>query len=230
MIKILLVEYDNFVASTCSSYLAQDECIVDRVSSGYCALGKLRGNTYDVALLSWAPPDMGATELCRRHRDMNGTTALLVMGEEELIAVKTAAFSAGADDFLSKPFDPVELCARVRALSRRSRSYRQCVIQCGNLTLDADARRVYKGDTEIRLLAKEFNLLELMMRNPDHNFTAEALLDRVWNSNSSSSETVRTHIKTLRQKLGAGAENQIVTRRGIGYSLASEKSSEVKYA
>ena len=137
---------------------------------------------------------------------------------------KATGLNAGADDYLVKPFHPVELNARVQALLRRPQSYAGKVLTVRDIELDTEACRVFRAAQEVDLTSKEFSLLELLMRYPNQSFTLETILSRVWQSDSSASvDTVRTHMKTLRRKLGDSEENGIIrTKRGAGYRIVDQ--------
>lgn len=233
MINVLIVEYEYRLANIFESanHVAPDGFYIERARDVSEALQKLRKEIFSVVIIAWSVRDVRAVDICRRYRGMQGTSPVLIIGDTEFIIDISEAFQAGADDFLPRSFDPCELFARVRALSRRSRVYESDLLQVGSLVLDPVERRVYKDGKEINLLAKEFTLLELLMRYPRHNFSAEAILERLWSATPcSSTDTVRTHIKTLRQKLGSDRNDFIVTRRGLGYCLEPQPERELATA
>jgi DNA-binding response OmpR family regulator len=135
---------------------------------------------------------------------------------------KESGLNAGADDYLVKPFHPTELDARVNALLRRPATYAGKKLSIRDIELDTASGTVMRGGNEVELTAKEFSLLELLMRYPGQSFSLEAILDRVWDSDSAASiDTVRTHMKTLRKKIGDNneADGIIRTKRGQGYRI-----------
>src|SRR5262249_28595125 len=131
---------------------------------------------------------------------------------------------AGADDYLTKPFHIKELAARVRALLRRPAAVTGEVMSAHGLTLDTSLRKVTKGGREIHLVPKEYQLLEFFLRHRNQLFSAEALLDRIWESGTEDSpDTVRTHIKTLRRKIDIpGLPSAIKTVHGAGYGIEAD--------
>jgi len=139
---------------------------------------------------------------------------------------KISGLDAGADDYLTKPFDVGEVSARVRALLRRPAALTGNVLKLGQIVLERDTHRVTKTGEEIQLLPKEFALLEFFMRHPSQVFSAEALLDRVWASDSEASpETIRTYIKRLRQKIdNKETPSLIQTVHGVGYKFSVDAS------
>jgi DNA-binding response OmpR family regulator len=134
---------------------------------------------------------------------------------------KAMGLDSGADDYLVKPFHPTELTARTRALLRRQPNWETKILRAKNIELDAVNKRVFKEGLELELTAKELAILELLMRHPNHSFTLETLLDRLWHSDRHASiETVRTHMKTLRKKIGDNENSPLIhTKRGLGYRL-----------
>jgi DNA-binding response OmpR family regulator len=146
------------------------------------------------------------------------------------IADKEAGLDAGADDYLTKPFHPRELCARLRALGRRPTQRLGDELKVGNLALDLTKFQLHREGVEVDLLPLEFALLEFFMRNPGRVFGADILLERVWPVNSEASpEAVRTCIKTLRRKIDVNGETSVIkTVHGVGYKLEVPTTAEKK--
>src|SRR5262249_18131899 len=150
-------------------------------------------------------------EICREFRGHSGTTPILMLTAKGSVDDKELGLDAGADDYLTKPFSLKELSARVRALLRRPQPIIGTVYKLRDITIDTANRRVSRDDTEIRLVPKEYSLLEFLVRHANQVFSSEALLARVWESDSSvMPDTVRTHIKTLRKKLGDSGDPPII--------------------
>jgi DNA-binding response OmpR family regulator len=154
-------------------------------------------------------------------RQAGWMTPVLMLTRRSSITDKEISFDSGTDDFLPKPFDMKELSLRVKALLRRPSLYVDQRIAVGPLRLDPASRLVFRGDEEIRLLPKEFALLEFMMRHPGRVFSAASLLDHVWSSDSEASEeAVSICIRRLRKKLDVQGEASIIrTVHGQGYKL-----------
>jgi DNA-binding response OmpR family regulator len=221
MSKILLVEDDENLAFLLKMQLEQVRYLVDHVAAGLIALSQLRMAEYDLLILDWMLPDISGVDVCRQYRGSGGRTPILMLTARGAVEDKASGLNAGADDYLVKPFHPLELNARVQALLRRPTSYAGKTLQVKDIQLDTEGSRVFKAGQEVDLTSKEFSLLELLMRYPNQSFTLESILSRVWQSDSAASvDTVRTHMKTLRRKLGDSEENGIIrTKRGAGYRI-----------
>jgi len=221
MSKILLVEDDENLAFLLKMQLEQARYMVDHVAAGLIAISQLKIAEYDLLILDWMLPDISGVDVCRQYRGAGGRTPILMLTARGAIEDKASGLNAGADDYLVKPFHPIELNARVQALLRRPTSYAGKTLKVRDIELDTEGNRVFKGGQEIDLTSKEFALLELLMRYPNQSFTLESILSRVWQSDSTASvDTVRTHMKTLRRKLGDSEENGIIrTKRGAGYRI-----------
>ena len=197
---------------------------VETAASGEEALDRLRRSTPDLMVLDLMLPDLSGEEICRRVRADPGQASLpvimLTAKSEEVDRV--VGFELGADDYVTKPFSPRELVLRVKALLRRSSeaTAHSAPLERGPLRLDPERHRCAVKGEEVELTAKEFQLLEVLMRRPGRVMTREKLLDEVWGSDIAvTSRTIDTHLKRLREKLGAAAE-LIETVRGLGYRFA----------
>jgi DNA-binding response OmpR family regulator len=170
-------------------------------------------------------PDLSGLEVCRQYRSQGGKVPVLMLTARGAVEDRAAGLDAGADDYLVKPFHPIELSARVRALLRRPSSLTGRVLKVQDLEMDTVECRLTRSGRDIQLTSKEFSLLELLMRYPNQSFTLEAILDRLWQSDSCASiDTVRTHMKTLRRKIGDNEESGLIqTKRGQGYKIVDVK-------
>lgn len=224
MAKILLVEDDGNLAFLVKMQLEQGRHMVDHVDAGIAALSQLKMSSYELVILDWMLPDLSGVDVCRQYRGSGGRTPILMLTARGAIEDKAAGLNAGCDDYLVKPFHPVELNARVQALLRRPQSYAGKILTVRDIELDTETSRVFRAGSEIDLTSKEFSLLELLMRYPNQSFTLETILNRVWQSDSAASvDTVRTHMKTLRRKLGDSEENGLIrTKRGAGYRIVDQ--------
>ncbi len=221
MTKILIVEDDADLGATLGRWMKLENYVFDLKDNGEDALQDLRFNNYDAIILDLRLPDIGGLEVLRTFRSRGGKTPVLILTGKNMIDEKTAGLDAGADDYLTKPFDGRELMARLRALLRRPTAFSGDILVAGEIELDRKSHVVKCGEQEIDLLPKEFDLLEFFMRHPNQVFNTESLLERVWPSTSETSpEVVRTHMNRLRKKLTAqGQREWFETVHGVGYKL-----------
>ena len=221
MAKILIVEDELDLALPIRDSLSREHHVVEIVDNGADAVEYLRLYKYDLVILDWLLPGLSGIEVCSRYRSTGGTTPILILTARGTVDDKEVGLDSGADDYLVKPFHLKELAARVRALLRRPSAVSGKVLEAREITLDPSARTVAKDGKEIHLLPKEFSLLEFFLRHPNQVFSAEALLDRIWESDSEAMpDTIRTHIKTLRRKVdNEGEPSLIATVHGVGYKL-----------
>lgn len=222
MAKILLVEDEpEFSTLICEWLKASDHHVVDAVQKGEEALDLLRFYKFDMIILDWMLPGMSGLEVCKAFRSTGGTTPVLMLTAKTHVDEKEAGLDAGADDYLTKPFELKELSARIRALLRRPVAFSGTVLKAGDVVMDTASYKVTRSGEDIQLLPKEFALLEFLMRHQNQVFSPEALLDRVWTSDSEASpETIRTYIKRLRKKIDLEGKPSILsTVHGVGYKL-----------
>jgi DNA-binding response OmpR family regulator len=221
MAKILIVEDEPDLSEPVRAYLTHEHHLVEVVGDGLEAMERLRFYKYDVIILDWMLPGMQGVDVCKNFRTNGGTTPILMLTSRKQTQDKIAGLDAGADDYITKPFDVQEISARVRALLRRPQVVNSNVLRARNLVLETSTFKVTRDEQDIQLLPKEFALLEFFMRHPNQVFSAEALLDRVWSSESEASpETIRTYIKRLRQKIDTETQPSIIsTVHGVGYKL-----------
>lgn len=224
MSKILVVEDEADLSGPISDTLTREKHVVQVVANGDEALECLRLYQYDLIILDWMLPGASGLDICRQYRSQKGTTPILMLTARASIEDKEAGLDCGADDYLTKPFHLRELVARVRAILRRPAQTPGTVISMGNLTLDPLAKTVTKDDRPLHLLPKEYALLEFFMRHSNQVFSPEALIDRVWPSDSLMlPDTVRTYIKNLRKKIDADdAPSKISTVHGMGYKFEAQ--------
>ncbi|MBA3856016.1 MAG: DNA-binding response regulator [Cyanobacteria bacterium PR.3.49] len=219
MAKLLLVEDNDDEAQMTLVWLQDENYAVTWAGSGERALDYLAAETYDVILLDWDLPRKSGVELLRELREKGDNTPVIMLTAHDTAKDKEKGLDCGADDYLAKPFDLVELCARIRVQLRRSAGSKSNVLTLGGITLDSAQYRVKRDGKEVKLLPKEFALLEFFMRNPDKVFSAEAIMHRVWQSEEDgSTNAVRSCLKRLRQRLELGADDDFIeTVAGVGY-------------
>jgi two-component system, OmpR family, phosphate regulon response regulator PhoB len=221
---ITILEGDIALALALSHNLKTEGYVVKSVNRGDEAIRKLADTPPDLVILDWMLPGVSGPEICIRLRAEEATRMLPIImlsarGEESL---RLRGFSAGADDFVVKPFSMRELMARVRALLRRSRfALADHLLTRGDLQLDRDTRRVRRGFRNVRLSRKEFGLLECLLERPGSIFPRKHLLERVWGpSIDITDRAIDVYIWRLRKVLSVGHERDpILTVPGAGYSF-----------
>lgn len=221
MAKILIVEDDLDLRQIVEDWLKHDHHLIETASKGDEAMELIGIYSYDLIILDWQLPVYDGIQILKKFRQNGGKTPVLMLTGQDLAEQIEQGLDSGADDYLTKPFHMKELSARIRALLRRPVSVTDIVLRAAGINLNPRTFAVTKDGTDIRLLPKEFALLEFLMRHPNQVFSAEALLDRVWHSeNDAAPETVRTCIKRLRKKIdGESEESVIQTLHGVGYKL-----------
>lgn len=220
--KILLVENNISSDSALKKLLAAQDYAMDIANDGLTGLDLASKFEYDLILLELLIPKLDGIDLCRQLRSQGYAKPILLLTEKDTNADIVAALDAGADDYVTQPYDPVTLLARIRALWRRSQGNQLCSLSWGELCVDPYSSKVTFGEQVIFLTATEYNLLELFLRNPNRIFSRSAILDRLWGFDDAPTEqTVTTHIKELRKKLkSAGLTEDILeTVYGMGYRL-----------
>ncbi len=224
MAKILLVEDESDLARLVQNWLTRDHHLVEIATDGSSALDRLKVSNYDLIILDVMLPGISGVDVCRDFRQARGTTPVIIITARASLADKEQGFLAGADDYLTKPFHLKELEFRVNALIRRGNVPPSNIFRIGEITIDTDEHQVLKEGKEVRLLPKEFRLLEFLVRHPNRVFSSEDLLENVWESDTSAhNDTVRGHITRLRKKLDSdGKPSIIATVYGVGYKLQSE--------
>ncbi len=221
MAKILLVEDDLDFRQTVQDFLEEEHHQLECVDDGVEALGRLKIYPYELIILDWNMPGKDGIEVLTEFRATGGKTPILMLTGKGFITDRTAGLDAGADDYLTKPFDMRELSSRVRALLRRSVMLTDDVLTAGNVSLNMQTFRAFKADAEMKLLPKEFSLLAFLIKHKGQVFSVEDLLNRVWSSESdSSTDAVRQCVTRLRRKLdSADQPSIIVTVTGLGYKV-----------
>ena len=221
--KILLIDDDPLITEYVRRGLLEDGYVVDAAVTASEGLLCARVGSYDAIVLDIGLPDASGLEVAREMRRESDATPILLLtartGTDNLVS----GLDAGADDYLTKPFDIRELRARLRALTRRGGSTRSEIISMGALTLDRLNREVRISSTALRLTPKEYLLLEYFMLRPEVVVSRTELLEKVWEMNfDPQSNIVDVHVARLRAKLGNNpAVPQLETVRGFGFRLTS---------
>jgi two-component system response regulator PhoP len=223
MARILVVDDDRNQLENVEDWLVHQHHVVEIAESGEQAEALLKTYSYDVLIFDWSMPKMTGVELLTRFREAGGKTPVLMLTGRESLEDKEQGLDAGADDYLTKPFHLKELSARVRALLRRTQEPVKNILRVGDIEMDTVSYTTSRAGKRIDLLAKEYALLEFLMRHPDEIFDAYTLLDRVWNSEQQvGPETVKTTIMRLRKKIDEDREVSVIkSLRGLGYKMES---------
>jgi two-component system OmpR family response regulator len=217
--RILVVEDEPKMAALLRRGLVRHGYAVDIVARGEDALVRAGASRYDAIVLDVMLPGIDGFETCRRLRADGVWAAVLMLTARDAVFDRVEGLDAGADDYLPKPFAFAELLARLRALRRRGAEERPAVLEAGDLRLDPASRRVTRGDTEIRLSAKEFALLETFMRRPDDVLSRDELLEEGWDfAYDNRSNVVDVYVKRLRERIDRPfGTDSLETVRGAGY-------------
>lgn len=224
MSRILVIEDEDGLSGAIQEWLEDEYYVVKVIADGLAALESLLRETYDAVVLDLMLPGLNGIEICKRYREAGGKAPILILTASSTMTAKEEGLDCGADDYLTKPCNLRELSARVRALLRRPLTNPVMVLQAGTIRLDTNARTVTKAGEALRLLPKEFILLEVLMRHYGQVLNTESLIDHVWGTDIEiAPETVRSHIKSLRKKIDDAANPSIIkTVHGMGYKLEAD--------
>ena len=224
--NVLVVEDENSIASFVALYLKNAGYTVRTVAKGDDALALAAAEPPALIVLDLMLPDLDGIEVCKRIRQDSDVPILMLTARDEDVD-KIIGLEVGADDYLTKPFNPRELVARVKSILRRSaperRQAESAVIRHGDLSIDAGRREVRVGEEEIQLAPKEFDLLWELLDHRGLVLTRDQLLERVWGYTfAGDTRTVDVHVRQLRRKLGDASP--IVTVWGVGYKVSPAKN------
>lgn len=220
--RILLVEDDVQLSEALEEALTDQRYVLDVVNDGEAGWGQVKVVDYDLVMLDVMLPKLNGISLCQRLRSHGYSTPILLITARDTSTDKVNGLDAGADDYVVKPVDLPELLARIRALLRRGSTSSPPILQWGSLKLDPSSYEVSYCDQPLRLTPKEYSLLELFLRNGRRVLSRSMIIDHVWSFEAPPSpDTVKAHIKSLRQKLKAvGTPDDVIeTIHSIGYRL-----------
>ena len=229
MQKILVVDDEKHLVEIIKAYLERDGFEVIVAYDGKTALELARKVLPDLVVLDLMLPQISGLDVCRTLRKESDVPVIMVTAKDE-VTDKIIGLELGADDYVTKPFDPKELVSRVRAVLRRyeGKPASKSVIKVGELTIDVDKREVRRGEVSVDLTASEFDLLRVLAENPGNVLTRAKLLDRVQGDSYEGYErTMDSHIKNLRKKIEPDPDRPvfILTVRGVGYKLEAGKNA-----
>ena len=219
--RALVVEDEPKMAALLRRGLVEDGYAADVAGTGEEALRMARAVPYDAIVLDLMLPGL---DVCARLRSSGVWSPILMLTARDGVDDRVVGLDTGADDYLTKPFSFAELLARLRALARRGPVERPAVLEVGDLKLDPASRRVWRGDTEVNLSAKEFQLLETFMRHPGEVLSRYQLLEHAWDYDyENRSNIVEVYVRYLREKIDRPfGRNTLQTVRGVGYRVCAD--------
>jgi len=222
--RLLVVEDEKKVASFIKQGLEEEGYAVDVALDGQEGLEMARDPVHDLIILDISLPKMDGLQLLKKLRQQKVNIPVLLLTVRATIEDKVLGLDAGADDYLTKPFAFQELVARVRALMRRQAEAGPTLLQVADLMLDPARRVVSRGGEKVELTAKEFALLEYLMRNPGRVLTRTMIIEHVWNYDfDTMTNIIDVYVNYLRKKIDSGREPKLIhTVRGVGYVLKAE--------
>jgi DNA-binding response OmpR family regulator len=224
-VKVLVVDDEKLIVKGLKFSLEQDGYEVDCAYDGEEALEMARSSEYDIILLDIMLPKLTGFEVCQQVREFSKVPIIMITAKGEDMD-KIMGLEYGADDYITKPFNILEVKARIKAISRRlnteqdRHSKSDSVIEISDMRLETEDRRLYIAGKEINLTSKEFDVLELLARNPNKVYSREKLLELVWGSDYPGDErTVDVHIRRLREKIepNPSEPKYVHTKWGVGY-------------
>jgi two-component system, OmpR family, response regulator len=222
--RVLVVEDEDSIRDLVATALRFTGFPVSAVASGRAAIAEVRNEPFDLLILDVNLPDVDGYEICRKIRADGNNVAVIFLTARDDPADLKSGFTAGGDDYLTKPFSLEELMLRIDAVLRRTGGNQPETsrLVAGDVVLDQDAYRVWRGDEEISLSPTEFRLLRYLMQNQDRVVSKNQILDHVWDYEYVGDlNAVETYVSYLRKKLGDKDAHLIRTVRGFGYSLQS---------
>ena len=222
--KVLVVDDEKLIVKGVRFSLEQDGMEVDCAYDGEEALEKIQNNEYDIVLLDIMLPKLDGFQVCQQVREFSDVPILMLTAKGDDMD-KILGLEYGADDYITKPFNILEVKARIKAITRRAGKSAQqkkdaAIIKASDMTLDTDSKRLHIGTKEINLTSKEFDVLELLVKNPDKVYSREKLLGLVWGSQYPGDvRTVDVHIRRLREKIESNPSEPkyVHTKWGVGY-------------
>jgi DNA-binding response OmpR family regulator len=226
--EILLIEDDEDIVELVRHYLEKENFVLKNVADGFSGLKKAKAESFDLIILDIMLPEMDGLEVCKELRGDPKTASIpiIMLTAKSEETDKIVGLELGADDYVTKPFSPKELVARVKALLRRAerKPEKEKIYHYGKLTLDSSKHEVTFGNKPVELTSKEFDLLECLLRSKGRVLSRDHLMDEVWGYDYyGGMRTVDVHIRRLREKISALSES-IQTVKNIGYKLKDSPS------
>ena len=234
--KILVVDDEKLLVKGLKFNLENEGYEVQVAYDGAAAVEMVHRENFDLVLLDWMMPVMSGSDACMKIREFSDVPVIMLTARSE-DADKLAGFACGADDYITKPYNILEVKARIRALLRRSTAAarpaaeeNRSLLTVGDLSLDTEQRVAIRGGQTIDLTAKEYDLIELLMKNPRRVYSRESLMNLVWGySYAGDYRTVDVHIRRLREKLEKtpAEPDYIMTKWGVGYYFKGESQPTI---
>lgn len=228
--RLLIVEDDPHVRRVLADALRSDGFDIETVSEGQAALAALGTEPPELMVLDLTLPDRDGFEVCRECRERVSALPILIVTARDDVEDRVAAFDCGADDYLTTPVSTAELVARVRSLLRRARGERAAdgVLRYRDLQVDPRSREARRRDRQIELTPREFDLLEVLARNPERVLSRQALVSEAWDlPEGTETNAIDVYVGYLRRKLEEAGESRLIwTVRGVGYALREGESED----
>lgn len=231
--RVLVVDDEKLIVKGIRFSLEQDGMEVDCAYDGEEALNKIKESNFDIVLLDLMLPKLSGLEVCQQVREFSRIPIIMITAKGEDMD-KIMGLEYGADDYITKPFNILEVKARIKAILRRASTVESekkgesTVLEASDMRLETEDRRLYIAEKEINLTSKEFDVLELLVRNPNKVYSREKLLELVWGSDYPGDErTVDVHIRRLREKIepNPSEPKYVQTKWGVGYFFKGSESN-----
>ncbi|MCB9434594.1 MAG: response regulator transcription factor [Ardenticatenaceae bacterium] len=225
--RVLVVEDEPRMANLIRQGLEEEAYAVDVVNNGRDVFPWVQSADYDIILLDIMLPGMNGLDVCRQLRAEGFNMPVLMLTARDTLPDKVKGLDSGADDYLVKPFAIEELTARMRALLRRDSSDKRAILSVADLTLDPATKLAQRGKQSIELTAKEYALLETLMRHPNQVLSRDQIIEHVWDMEfESGSKLIEVYIHALRKKIDAGQGVKLIqTVRGLGYRIGEHETN-----
>ncbi len=225
--NVLIVEDESGIADFLRAGLTEAGFTATVAPNGTLAVSLAQTESFAAYILDIMLPDMDGIELCRQFRDDGITAPILMLTAKAALTDKVDALSAGADDYLTKPFEYEELLARLRALIRKTQGYPRSTIRIADLTVDPNTKTVMRGEAAVELSKKEYQLMEYLARHHDRLVTREMISKSVWDCDTNTyTNIIDVFINFLRKKIDTGSDTKLIhTVRGKGFVLSETAPS-----
>jgi DNA-binding response OmpR family regulator len=226
--RVLIIEDNTDIALLLDDFFTERGHITDYAHDGLTGLHLAASNEHDVIILDLALPGLDGIELCKQLRSVKRTDVpILMLTARDTLDDKLAGFEAGADDYLVKPFDLLEVYARVQALWRRSKHSIATTLQIADLSLNPDTRQIKRGKTTIHLNPVPYKILNLLMENSHRVVSRREIENCIWGDEPTDSDALRTHISALRNAIDKPFDKKLLhTMHGIGYRLYDREAEQ----